>query len=138
LTNSEELKADLSWNAGNLDDKLIEIPLLVTKWSDRMQQAAYDIKKLKLEYKRIKRIWFNYYSGIPNEEGANVAPVSLDKKAIYDIYLEGEPELAEISRKIAAVEKAFGEFENAVKQLNNISFHISSYKDWQKFKNGVN
>ena len=137
-TLEEELKQDLSWNAGNLDDKLQQIPILSTKWSDRLARASYDLQTLEAKLKRETRIWFNYYSGIKNDDNANVAQVLLDKKAVYEVYLPGEPDILEIKEQMAQVKRAIKVYENAVRQLNTVGFNIKHYIEWQKFKNGIN
>ena len=134
----KELKEDLSFNETNLSDKLSNLPVITTKWTDRLIVCKVDINKMiNFKYKVIKRS-SKYYNGkSKHHESGKLCPFTLSEKEIREVWIPADNDVINIKEKIDQKQKEIDFLDHAVKQCNDVRWTIKSFIDWERYRNGA-
>lgn len=127
----------------NIQQELLKIPQLKSKYMRVYSNSSMKVKSLETEYNRVKRIKWQYYSGDLNHSVEELAEYGFDQpwpkktlKTEIPIYLDGDKDLTDIlARKIVAQE-IVDACEEIMKELNNRTYQIRAYIDYKKFLEG--
>ncbi len=134
----DELNSDLSFNEHNLSEKIIEVPVIVTKWADRLIKAKRKLVTLESEKSKLVKGRTNYYSGRKKNPATDkFVPATLSAQEIRDVYIPGDETIIEASKKVAAQKSQVLFFEHAMKQANQLQWTIKNYIEWQKYTQGA-
>jgi len=121
--------------------ELLKIPSLHSKYLRIMTHHNLIVKKLTANYHERRRIKWEYYSGDLNNpedlEKYNLEPV-MKKILRADIptYLDSDTELNGILLKKVMHEEIVEFCKSVVKELNNRTWQLRSFIEWEKFTSG--
>ena len=117
----EELNVDLTFNETNLHEKIIQVPMIVTKWADRLIKAKRKLAKLEAEKYRLIKGRTSYYSGRKKHpETGKFCPYIPSSQEIRDTYIPGDTQIQPIVAQIATQKSQVEFYEHAMKQANQI------------------
>lgn len=137
----EEWVKDSPVNETEPSKELIKVPQLHSKYLRILTHHNLIVKKLAGDYARLKKIKLEYYSGdLNNEEDlARYKLEPLHKKILRpDIptYIDSDPDLNNILLKKSIHEEVVSFCQSVLKEINNRSWQLRSYIDWEKFIGG--
>ena len=121
--------------------ELIRIPNLHAKYLRILTHHNLIVKKVLSDYNRLKRIKWEYYSGDLNNpedlEKYGLEPM-LKKVLRADLqhYLDSDTELNNLLLKKVIHEEIVEFCKNVLKELNNRTWQLKSFMDWEKFVGG--
>lgn len=137
----EEWSKDAPIDETEPSRELAKIPSLHAKYLRIMTHHNMIVKKLMGDYNARRRIKWEYYSGDLNNpedlETYNLEPMTKKVlRADIPIYLDSDPELNNILLKKVVHEEIVDFCKSVLKELNNRTFQIRSFIDWEKFTGG--
>ena len=121
--------------------ELAKIPSLHAKYLRIMTHHNLIVKKQMYEYHKMRKIKWEYYNGdLNNPEDLEQYGLDPNPKKILraDIptYLDSDKELNDILLKKVMHEEIVDFCKSVLKELNNRTFQIRSFIDWEKFTGG--
>jgi len=138
----EMAKDDLPINEEKLDIESLTIPQLHGKYLNIYQDEKIVLHGLKIEYRKLKKLKWEYYTGKLDQETLKKYNwEQFDLKILrqdIDLYLEADDELIALEKKLLIQEEKVDYLQSILKALNNRKFHIRDAISWRKFINGVN
>ena len=129
---SEVDKTDISTAASTVDK-------LHSKYLRFLYEHKGKIMKYDSDYKKIRKLKWEYYSGKMSQEELNHhgwEPFQLKLKADIPIYMESDEDLIRIQEKISYHEEAKAASESIIKQINIRNYGIKNFIEWEKFLSG--
>ena len=138
---TEEWIKDASWEETEPQKALANIPRLHAKYLRIMTHHNLLVKKLLSEYNSRRKIKWEYYSGDLNNledlQKYNLDPmVKKVLRADLPHYLDSDTELNNILLKKVMHEEIVEFCKSVLKELNNRTWQIKSYMDWERFIGG--
>lgn len=137
----EMWKKDSIINSGNINEALLNIPKLHGKYLHILSNNRLLLKNVELEYSRMKKEMFEYYTGKMDQESLkkyNLEPFQFVLKSEINLYLDSDERLARLLAKMEIYKEITNICSAILKELNSRTFQLKSYIDYQKFINGVN
>jgi hypothetical protein len=138
----EMAKEDLPIDNEKLDIESLHIPQLHGKYLNIYQDEKICLYGIKLEYKKLKKLKWEYYTGkLDQEKLKELGWEQFDLKILrqdVDLYLEADDDLIALEKKLIIQEEKVDYLQSILKALNNRQFHIRDAISWRKFINGVN
>jgi hypothetical protein len=138
----EMATGDLPINDEKLDIESLSIPQLHGKYLNIYQDEKIVLHGLKIEYRKLKKLNWEYYTGKLDQETLKKYNwEQFDLKILrqdIDLYLEADDELIALEKKLLIQEEKVDYLQSVLKALNNRQFHIRDAISWRKFINGVN
>ena len=135
-----QAEVDLQIDPTELDIASLRIPQLHNKYLNFLRNESLLYKKLRLDYKCLYRIKWEYYTGkIDKEtlESNGWKPFQLQiLKQDIDKYLDADEDLIVIRSKINYCEEKTKHLEEIIKNINNIQWNIKNAIEWKKFISG--
>lgn len=137
----EEWVKDAQYDETEPQRAMANIPKLHAKYLRIMTHHNLIVKKLLAEYNTRRKIKWEYYSGDLNNqedlEKYGLEPM-LKKVLRADLqhYLDSDTELNNILLKKVIHEEIVEFCKNVLKELNNRTWQLKSYMDWEKFVGG--
>lgn len=124
--------------------ELLRIPSIHSKYLSILMHHNLLIRKIKVDYAKKKKLKYEYYHGILNdpEELKKLGPDTKPwvqkslKTDIGPIYLEGDDDLTDIQLRLSMHEEITSFCQGVIKELNNRTWQLKSYIDWEKFTHG--
>jgi hypothetical protein len=137
----EEWIKDASWDETEPQKALANIPKLHAKYLRIMSHHNLTVKKIQTEYNTRRKIKYDYISGDLNNpedlEKYNLDPmVKKVLRADIPMWLDSDTELNNILLKKVIHEEIVEFCKSVIKELNNRTFQLKSYMDWERFING--
>lgn len=124
----KEAEADLKIDHDNLDTASLEVPQKYQKYLDYFRQFSLAYKK-KEEEKNVKyRELYEYYR--------DHYSVRL-KNTEIEYYVKSEEDYIKINQDLNKLKSYIEYIEGILKQLSQMSFHISNAIAYRKFKEGI-
>lgn len=140
VINDEWIKdADISLK---IDRESISIALLHAKYSNWWRKEKELVEKYDAQYKILKKIKTEYYSGTLDRETIaekGWKPMNLRiLKADIPTYLEADEELIRLNYKLQYAKDNVEYLKDIMRQIANRGFHLNTYVEFQKLQNAVN
>ena len=124
-----------------LDIESLKIPQLHNKYMNILMECKFEMSKLEHDYRSMKRIKWEYYTGKMSEEDLEYRgwePFDLKVlKQDLDLYLDSDEDLSVLLGKMVLAKEKVGYIESFIKELNNRHWKIRNAIEWKKFTNGV-
>ena len=120
--------------------EIIRIPILHNKYNKFMSLHNLAGKRASLEYDRVKKLKWMYYTGKLDQEELDKLgwePFRFTLKSDISVYLDGDEDLTKLKRKKAYHEEAASFCTNVMKELNNRTWQLKEYMGWEKFIQGA-
>ena len=138
---SEEWINDAAFDETEPQKAIANIPKLHAKYLRIMTHHNLVVKKFMYEYNSRRKIKFEYYSGDLNnpEDLAKYGLEPMVKKVLrsdLSHYLDSDSELNNILLKKVMHEEVVEFCKSVLKELNNRTWQLKSYMDWEKFIGG--
>ena len=137
----EEWVKDAAYDETEPQKAMANIPKLHAKYLRIMTHHNLLVKKLLSEYNSRRKIKWEYYSGdLNNPEDLKIYGLEpmLKKVLRADLqhYLDSDNELNSILLKKVMHEEIVEFCKQVLKELNNRTWQLKSYMDWEKFIGG--
>lgn len=137
----EEWVKDATYDETEPQKAMANIPKLHAKYLRIMTHHNLLVKKLLSEYNSRRKIKWEYYSGdLNNSEDLKIYGLEpmLKKVLRADLqhYLDSDNELNSILLKKVMHEEIVEFCKQVLKELNNRTWQLKSYMDWEKFIGG--
>lgn len=129
---------DVQIDTVELDQSLIEVPKLYSKWSGLLADETLKLKDLYSFKENVKLERWKYYSGKQTDEYIAKHGILHEKILKTDIerYIACDEKISLVN-DICSLQKALVDFvERTMKELGNRGYHIKSIIDWRKFTSG--
>ena len=124
-----------------LDIESLKIPQLHNKYMNILMECKFDLSKIERDYRSLKRIKWEYYTGKMSEEDLERLewePFDLKiLKQDLDLYLDSDDDLCLLRDKMVLAKEKLNYVESFIKELNNRHWKIRNAIEWKKFTNGV-
>ena len=139
----EELIAE--WNKDSKIDQtepgkeLLRNPNLHAKYNEQLSHHSVALKAQRMAYNSARRFRSDYYQGRLSREQLEqhgLQPFSFVLAKDVGLYLDADPALQEIEKRIILHEEAVTFTLNVLKAINNRSFDIRGFIDWVKYTQG--
>jgi hypothetical protein len=118
--------------------EILRIPVIHSKYNKYMTLHTLSAKKTEIEYSKVKRIKWMYYSGKLSQEELNSygwEPFTFTLKSDINVYIDGDEDLSKILRKIVYHEQAATYCNNVMKELNNRTWQLKEHMTHERFIN---
>lgn len=137
----EEWSKDAPIDETEPSRELARIPTLHAKYLRAMTHHNLIAKKMTAEYHKLRKIKWEYYNGdLNNPEDLEKYGLDPNPKKILraDIptYLDSDTELNNILLKKVMQEEIVSFCQSVLKELNNRTWQMKSFIDWEKFTSG--
>ena len=125
----------------NLDYESVRTPQLHNKYLKLYNAECGLLRKLNLNYKKLYRVMWEYYSGKISQEDMKahtLEPFQLKilKGDLY-IYLDSDEKLSLMKERVEFQKQKCKYIEDVIKEICRRSFTIKNALEYLKFKNGV-
>ena len=125
----------------NVQKELLKIASLKAKYMKVLTCHNVKVKDLEKEYNKLKKIKWEYYSGDLNnpQDLATYGYEPWVKKTLRQdipMYLDADKELVNILLKKVIHQEITEVCKEILKELNNRTYQIRGFIDWQKFLAG--
>lgn len=136
----KEWSEDTVIDSTNIDLELLKIGNLHSKYLNIMSYHRHMVRKLEAQFKEFKGLREDYYNGYLNNPedlakyGWEPQSLTLSNPQIAR-KIEGDKELNTLLLKKVAHEEIVSYCESVLRSLNNRSWDLKSYVDYQKWAN---
>lgn len=125
----------------NISNESASIPKLHNKYFRLYVQEGLRLKKLKADYKQLKKLKTEYYKGqLDDNELKQYGWKPQQLKILNNdipTYMEADDDIIKMSLKIGLQESVVEYLESIIKQINNRGFQLKAIIDWEKFRTGA-
>lgn len=137
----EMWEKDGNIDTSNVSNESANIPKLHNKYYQYYVKEGLKLKKLKADYKKLKKVKTEYYKGQLDDDelrhyGWKPQPLKILNTDI-PTYVESDDDIINLSLKIGLKESLVNYLESILRQINNRGFQLKTIVDWEKFTNGV-
>jgi hypothetical protein len=138
---TEEWIKDAGWDETDPHKAVANIPKLHSKYLRITTHHNLIVKKLQAEYNTRRKIKWDYYNGDLNNpedlERYGLEPMTKKvMRANLQHWLDSDTELNNILLKKVMHEEIVDFCKSVLKELNNRTFQLKSYMDWERFIGG--
>ena len=122
-----------STEAGN---ELLKVPTLHSKYVKHLSKHSLLSKRADQELVALRRRKYDYYSGRMEKEELDkfgLKPFKFVLKGEVKEYVDSDSEVLEQQRKKAVHDEMVKLCESILKEINNRTWQLRSYMDWEKF-----
>jgi hypothetical protein len=119
--------------------EITRIPLLHNQFNKYMALHNLATKRAILEYDRVKKLKWLYYSGKLDQDDLDKLgwePFRFTLKSDISVYIDGDDDLIKLKTKKAYHEEAANFCVNVMKELNNRTWQLKEFIGWEKFIQG--
>lgn len=119
--------------------ELLRNPNLHSKYNTQLALHSTSLKAKRMAYNSARRFRSDYYQGRLSKEQLDqhgLQPFSFVLAKDVSLYLDADPTLQEIEKRIILHEEAVSFLLNVLKAINNRSFDIRGYIEWVKYTQG--
>src|SRR5579872_1177498 len=132
----ESWKIDAKVDSTEPGKELLKIPNLHARYAEQLAYHSLAMKSKRAEYYSLKKVKIDYYNG--RMDAAELAkrgwqPFALILKTDLNTYLDADPDLQDHLYRIALHEETIVFLGSVLKELNNRSFEIRGFCEWQKY-----
>jgi hypothetical protein len=136
----QQWEKDSDVDATEPGKEILRIPLLHNKYNKYLSLHNLSAKRTALEYDRIKKLKWMYYTGKLDQEELDKLgwePFRFTLKSDISVYLDGDEDLNKLKRKKAYHEEAAKYCEYIMKELNNRTWQLREYMTHERFIAGA-
>ena len=134
----EEWKQDCPIDDTTLDKESVKIPTLHGKYLELHSREKIFLNYLEVEYKKLYREKWEYYTGKADESVYREKPFDLKVlKSDVHIYINSDDEMQRADQKVAYLNTVAKYLEQILRGLNNRTFLIKNMIEWKKFTSGA-
>lgn len=119
--------------------ELLNIPKLHSKYLNILSRHRLLAKENEFKYNKMRRLKWEYYTGKLDEDTLKAngwEPFPYVLKAEVNSYLESDEELNKFTAKKVMHEEIVEVCQSIMKELNNRTWELRSFIDWEKFIQG--
>jgi hypothetical protein len=120
--------------------EILRIPLLHSKYNKYLSLHNLSGKKCALEYNKIKKLKWLYYTGKMDQEELDKLgwePFRFTLKSDLNVYIDGDEDLNKLKRRQAYHEEAAKFCENVMRELNARTYQLRAHMEWERFIQGA-
>ena len=120
--------------------EILRIPLLHSKYNKYLSLHNLSGKKCALEYNKIKKLKWLYYTGKMDQEELDKLgwePFRFTLKSDISVYIDGDEDLNKLKRRQAYHEEAAKFCENVMRELNARTYQLRAHMEWERFIQGA-
>jgi len=130
---------DLIIDDNLLDDSVLAIPKLYSKYLNQYTSESIILKELYALKDRLHLERWKYYQGKSTDKYYAEHGIIHEKilKSDLDKYLDADPILQAVNLVITYQKSLVDHLEKIMKELSNRNFHVKAIIDWRRFVNGV-
>lgn len=138
---TEEWIKDAGWDETDPHKAVANIPKLHSKYLRITTHHNLIVKKLQADYNTRRKVKWDYYNGDLNNpedlERYGLEPMTKKvMRADLQHWLDSDTELNNILLKKVMHEEIVDFCKSVLKELNNRTFQLKSYMDWERFIGG--
>ena len=123
-----EVEKDVFIDKSDPSKTAVNVPLLHNKYLTILSDSQMRLLKVQSEYDTLYREKYLYYR--------NDYPVVLKGRSEVEVLLNGDEELQKLKIKLEYEKHICSYLESVLKQINQLSFHVKSVIEWERFKQG--
>jgi hypothetical protein len=119
--------------------EIIRTPMIHNQFNKYLALHNLATKRAILEYDRIKKLKWLYYSGKLDQEELDKLgwePFRFTLKSDISVYIDGDEDLIKLKTKKAYHEEAATFCVNVMKELHNRTWQLKEFIGWEKFIQG--
>lgn len=119
---------------------LLDIPKLHSKYLNILSSHRLLIKDAEFKYNRMKKVKWEYYTGKMDDDALKKygwEPFPFVLKSDITTYLEADEDLNKYLAQKRMHEEIVEVCQSIMKELNNRTWELRSFIDWEKFIQGV-
>ena len=120
---------DIELTKDNVQEKILELPILYTKYRKLYFEQRRILKNISNEIKQTKKERYHYYKFS--------AGFRLDSATEIKLYVDGDDELCTLRLLYDKQDGIVSFLEQTVQDISRMSYLIRSYVDLEKLRNGV-
>lgn len=132
----EEWKKDSAIDSTEPAREILKIPSLHSKYVDFLTFHSLALKNCSLEYSRMKKIKWEYYTGRLDERDLKRygwEPFRFLLKTDIQHYIDADEDLQKITAKKAIHENAMNFCSMVIKELSNRTWQLKEYMAFERF-----
>lgn len=131
---------DVNIDQTELSSESLKIPKLHNKYYQILINEKLLLKKLEIDFKKLKLEKYEFYTQGPNEEtnkkGWELPAKGIILKSDIPLYMEADEDLCTIILKISYQQEKIECLESIIKSIMNRGYLIKNAIEWQKFTMG--
>ena len=119
---------------------LIDIPKLHSKYLNILSQHRLLVKDAEFKYNRMKKLKWEYYTGKLDDDDLKKhgwEPFPFTLKSDITTYLDADEDINKYLASKMMHEEVVDVCNAILKELNNRTWELRSFIDWEKFIQGV-
>jgi hypothetical protein len=119
---------------------LINIPQLHSKYLNILSRHRLLTKEAEFKYNKMKKVKWEYYTGkLDDDQLKHLGwePFPFVLKSEITTYFESDEDLNKLTAQKIMYEEVVEVCQSILKELNNRTWELRSYIDWEKFVQGV-
>ena len=136
----ENWKRDSEIDQTEPGKELIRIPILHNKYLTLLTKHKIAAKKAHFDYLRMRKIKWEYYTGKMSQEELEEygwQPFQFTLKSDITTYLDADEDINKYLANKMLNEEIVDVCNAILKELNNRTWELRSFIDWEKFIQGV-
>jgi len=131
LNLQKQVMKDLKLTRDNVQDKILEMPIIYTKYRKLYYDQRKILKNINSDIKKTTKRRYHYYKFGKDFE------YSLDNNTERMIYVDGDDELCDLHMLYDRQEAIVEFLKDTITQITKMSYLIRSYVDLEKLRNGI-
>ena len=119
---------------------LINIPQLHSKYLNILSRHRLLTKEAEFKYNKMKKVKWEYYTGkLDDDQLKHLGwePFPFVLKSEITTYFESDEDLNKLTAQKIMYEEVVEVCQSILKELNNRTWELRSFIDWEKFVQGV-
>ena len=129
LALQKRIIADVLLTRDNVQQKILELPILYTKYKKLYLEQRQLLKNINIDIKKTKAKRYHFYK-FDND-------FRLDTATEINLYVEGDDEMCQMYILQDKQEGIVEYIKDALSQIDKMSYQIRSYVDLEKLRNGA-
>lgn len=136
----DQWSKDSTIDKTELGQAAINIPQLHHKYYKIFSQERLLLKKLEQDMKKLKKVKWEYYCGILDQETLEQngwEPVQLKiLKQDIPTYMDSDNDIIQLNLRIAIQQEKIELLESVIRNIMNMGYNVKAAIDWVKFTSG--
>jgi hypothetical protein len=121
--------------------EILRVPILHNKYLKILSQHNLALKKAQMDLSKMRKTKWMYYNGKLTQEELQQygwEPFPFTLKADLGTYMDADDDLQRLKAKTYIHEECVAFATSVLKELNNRTWQLRSFMDWEKFIMGQN